>query len=423
MLRRPRAEKWYSRSSFEEIKMWRIPKKQLRLPVFQLLVCVLLGCSPALAEKRVALVIGNSAYLNAPRLTNPRNDANDIAAALQRMGFETIVGLDLDKRGMDEASIRFARAVRDADVALYYYSGHAMQFGGVNYLMPVDAELKDEADLRMMSRVDDAVVDLQQARNLRIMVLDSCRDNPLAEELKRSIGTTRGAGIQRGLARIDSPQGMIVAYSTQAGRTAADGNGRNSPYTSAFLRNVETPEEIGTIFRRISADVYENTKRSQLPELSLSLIGEFYLKGRPGIAAQPAQTSDAAPLQQGKEPERQPTNVAVATPVEIPPTPTPHPVTDALGGRWVVSWGNNTKNALSLNIQNGKVSGAYTNDSKDSCPTTGTFKENTRDLLLHVACPRWSIEMQGSASTDLSAVSGSYRAYGNASGAFAMRRK
>jgi cell division protein YceG involved in septum cleavage/uncharacterized caspase-like protein len=232
------------------------------------------------AETRVALVIGNGAYRNAPRLPNPSNDATDVAAALKRSSFETILATDLDKAAMDAATIKFARAARTADVALFYYSGHAIQFGGVNYLTPVDAKLTDEADLRRMVRVDEIVSDLQQAKNLRILVLDSCRDNPLADELKRSIGSTRSLPLQRGLAKIENAQGMIVAYATQSGRTADDGDGRNSPYTAAFVKNIEAQEEIGTIFRRISTDVYETTKHSQLPELSLSLIGEFYLRGK-----------------------------------------------------------------------------------------------------------------------------------------------
>jgi carboxyl-terminal processing protease len=250
-------------------------------------------CTPALAEKRVALVIGNGAYANASRLPNPGNDARDVAAALTRLGFDTILGLDLDRAAMDDHAVRFARAAREADVALFYYSGHAMQFAGTNYLMPVDAKLTDEADLRRLAKVDDIVADLQQAKNLRILVLDSCRDNPLAEELRRSIGRTRAAALARGLAKIDSPQGMVTAYATQAGRTAEDGTGRNSPYTMAFLRHIEAPEEIGTVFRRVSADVYQSTQRTQLPELSLSLIGEFYLKGRPQVQATPA--APAAP--------------------------------------------------------------------------------------------------------------------------------
>jgi branched-chain amino acid transport system substrate-binding protein len=202
------------------------------------------------------------------------------------------VGLDLDKSAMEETTIKFARAARQADVALFYYSGHALQFAGTNYLMPVDASMTDEADLRRMTRVDEIVADLQHARNLRILVLDSCRDNPLAEQLKRSIGSTRAISVQRGLAKIDSPQGMIVAYATQAGRTAEDGTGRNSPYTSAFLRNIAKQEEIGTIFRRVTAEVYEATQRTQLPELSLSFVGEFYLNGKLEIAVSPTRQPD-----------------------------------------------------------------------------------------------------------------------------------
>src|SRR5262249_2825674 len=253
----------------------------------------------AVAAERVALVIGNGEYRNATPLPNPRHDAEDVAAALRRAGFETVLGTDLDKSGMEEAAIRFARVARGAEVAMFYYSGHAMQFAGVNYLMPVDVSLRDEADLRRLIRVDDVLADLQQAKNLRILVLDACRDNPFVEQLKRSIGLTRAAGAQRGLAKLDTPQGTIVAYATQAGRTADDGSGRNSPYTAAFLRHIEAPEEIGTLFRRISADVYAATGQTQLPELSLSLIGEFYLRGRPsgqgGVASvQPPPADDDA---------------------------------------------------------------------------------------------------------------------------------
>jgi hypothetical protein len=263
------------------------------LAVFALAVLLVSVASlPSHAEKRVALVIGNAAYRSAPALANPKNDANDVAGTLKRNGFEVIVGLDLDQLGMQDTVIRFARAVRDADVAMFYYSGHALQFGGVNYLLPIDAKLTDDSDLRRLTRVDEIAADLQNARSVRILVLDSCRDNPLAEDLKRSIGASRGASLERGLARIDAPQGMIVAYATQAGRTAADGTDRNSPYTAAFLKYIDAPDEVGTVFRRISAEVYETSKHAQLPELSVSLIGEFYFRGTAQIivpgAAPPA---------------------------------------------------------------------------------------------------------------------------------------
>ena len=124
-------------------------------------------------------------------LPNPPHDAEDVAAALKKSNFEVLLGKDLPQAEMQELMIRFARAAGRADVAVFYYSGHAMQYNGVNYLMPVDARLNDEADLKRFARVDDILSDLQQAKNLRILVLDSCRDNPLAEGLKRS-GATRG---------------------------------------------------------------------------------------------------------------------------------------------------------------------------------------------------------------------------------------
>jgi len=149
----------------------------------------------------------------------------------------------------------------------------------------VDAKLDDEADLYRMIRVDDILGYLQQAKTLKILVLDSCRNNPLAETLKRSIGLTRAALIQRGLTRIEAPLGTIISFSTQAGQEAIDGEGRNSPYTAAFLKHIEQPSEIGEVFRDISADVYRASNSTQLPELSLSVIGKFYLNGSISVDA------------------------------------------------------------------------------------------------------------------------------------------
>jgi uncharacterized caspase-like protein len=244
-----------------------------------------LSFADALAEKRVALVIGNGAYVQVPHLPNPPHDAEDVAAALKRIGFETVTATDLSQAAMQEAEIAFARAARSADVALFYYSGHAMQFAGVNYLVPVDAQLRDEPDLRRMAKADQILADLQQAKTLRILVLDSCRDNPIAEALKRSIGLARGISIAQGLAKMESADGTIITYSTQAGRTAADGIGRNSPFTSAFLSHIEDKEDVATVFHRIGAGVYQATQGTQVPELSISFFGEFYLNGKPQLAA------------------------------------------------------------------------------------------------------------------------------------------
>jgi len=248
--------------------------------------------SASAADTRVALVIGNGAYVSTAQLPNPSHDAEDVAASLGRSGFEVLRGIDLRQADMQDLTIRFARAAAKADVALFYYSGHAMQYNGVNYLMPVDAVLTDEADLKRFVRVDDIVNDLQQAKNLRILVLDSCRDNPLADTLKRS--ATRGASVGRGLSKVEAPRGTIVSFSTQSGQVAADGSGRNSPYTTAFLKHIEEPQEIGDVFRDISSDVYDSSGKTQLPELSLSIIGKFYLNGPVSVTVTPA-TPQAAP--------------------------------------------------------------------------------------------------------------------------------
>lgn len=245
-----------------------------------ILLATISQISVCLAEKRVALVIGNGAYKNAPKLPNPINDATDVSVALKALGFDVDFQVDLDRVAMDEATIRFERAARVADVAMFYYSGHAMQFAGVNYLAPIDASLHDEADLRRLIKVDDVLSDLRLAKNLRILVLDSCRDNPLVAELKRSIGRTRSAAAGNGLAKIEGFDGTIISYSTQSGSTAEDGAERNSPYTAAFLKHIQDKDEIATVFHRISGSVYNQTAGSQTPELSISFFGEFYLNGK-----------------------------------------------------------------------------------------------------------------------------------------------
>jgi TPR repeat protein len=295
--------------------VYRAIRHRLRSVTFRGLVAALVLmflCASAQAETRVALVMGNGDYKHTSRLANPRNDATDVAAALTRAGFETITGLDLDKAGMEEAEIRFARKARDADVAIFYYSGHAIQYAGTNYLLPVDALIKDSTDLRRLAKVDEIVDDLRQAKTLRVLILDSCRDNPLADELKRALGSSRGASVQRGLARLDGPHGMIVAYSTQAGQTADDGTGRNSPYTAALLQQIETPEEISTVFRRTAAEVARSGR--QLPELSLSFFGDFYPKG-PANADVPPKSEPAT---------RPPTSEsALQPPTSAPGSPPP----------------------------------------------------------------------------------------------------
>ncbi|HKD29934.1 MAG TPA: caspase family protein [Xanthobacteraceae bacterium] len=229
----------------------------------------------------MALVIGNSQYKNASlALTNPKNDAEDVAAMLRTLGFEVIQTTDASKRDFDLAMTKFARLGIDADSALFYYAGHALQYQGQNYLMPTDVELEDEFSLRYQTvSLDDIRASLEQAHGAKIMILDACRNNPLVDRLgRRMTGVTRNIGAVRGLARIDKGQGMVVVYATAADEVAKDGSGRNSPFTAALLKRLgDAGLEIATMFRRVAADVVEQTNGQQRPELLISLISEYYL--------------------------------------------------------------------------------------------------------------------------------------------------
>jgi uncharacterized caspase-like protein len=237
---------------------------------------------PAQAERRVALVIGNSNYKQANiSLSNPKNDAQDISATLTSLGFEVVTTVDATKREMDLSLQTFARLAINADSALFFYAGHAMQFQGRNYLMPVDAELEDEISVRYQTvAIDEVRAALDRANGVKIMILDACRNNPLADRLQRTLygSASRAIETTRGLARIDKTQGMVVAYATAADDVAQDGTGRNSPFTTALLRRLQEPGlEIEMMFRRVAFDVNAQTGGRQRPETYISLLSEYYL--------------------------------------------------------------------------------------------------------------------------------------------------
>ena len=244
---------------------------------------VALGAGSAFAERRIALVIGNSSYKN-PDLTllNPKNDAEDMAAVLKDLGFEVVLSIDASTRDMDAALRRFSTMAPSADSVLFYYAGHAMQFQGRNYLMPVDGELELESDLRRnMVSDEDIRAALDRASGAKIMILDACRNNPLASRFMRSMtGASRGlTSSTRGLARIDKTQGMFIAYATAADDVALDGNNsRNSPFTASLIRRMNEPGlTIEAMFSRVRRDVFETTGGRQRPETFNSLLDDYYL--------------------------------------------------------------------------------------------------------------------------------------------------
>ena len=264
----------------------------------------LLLALPAAADKRVALVVGNSAYAHANPLPNPANDANDVAAALKDVGFEVILGIDLDKRAFDLKVRDFARALENADVALFFYAGHGLQASGRNYLVPIDAQLKGERDLDFEGVSADFILkqmELERAGKTNIVFLDACRDNPLARNLARSMGT-RSASIGRGLAPASTGLGTFIAYSTQPGNVAADGQGRNSPFTAALAQRVREPgRNLTSVMIDVRKDVLAATGGKQVPWDHSALTGDFYfhLVSAPGMlpGGKPVP-SDGANVQQ-----------------------------------------------------------------------------------------------------------------------------
>ena len=241
-----------------------------------LLVWILLP-QVVLAEKRVALVIGNSAYKHTAQLANPVNDATDMAAVLKKRGFEVIQGFDLDKSAFDRKVRDFANALTGANAGLFFYAGHGLQLGGTNYLAPIDAELTGAAALDFeMVRLDVVLRAMEQQASTNIIFLDACRDNPLARNLARSMGT-RSAQIGRGLAPAESGIGTLISFSTQPGNTALDGVGRNSPFSQALARYVSTSDDdLSAILIAVRNDVRKATQNQQVPWEHSALTGRFY---------------------------------------------------------------------------------------------------------------------------------------------------
>jgi uncharacterized caspase-like protein len=241
-------------------------------------VAALLAVSgPAAAEKRVALVIGNSAYQHTASLKNPSNDATDIATKLRALGFDVTDGTDLSKADMESRIRAFADKLQGSDVGLFFYAGHGLAADGRNFLAPVDAKLQSETDLDFEA-VELSLVLKQMERNSRVSLvfLDACRDNPLALNLA---ATSRSLQVTRGLARVDRAVGMMIAFSTQPGNVALDGAGRNSPFTNALLRHIDAEgSSINDMMIEVRNDVLKETAGKQVPWENSSLTGQFFFR-------------------------------------------------------------------------------------------------------------------------------------------------
>ena len=255
--------------------------------------------SQAATEQRSALVIGNSAYSTGP-LKNPVNDATDMAASLQKLGFKVNLKKNADLQTMEEAIEDFGNRLKRGGVGLFYYAGHGVQVGGINYLIPVGATINKESDVRFKALDAGRILaEMENANNgVNIVLLDACRDNPLGKSFRSS---------SRGLAIVsNSPSGTFISYSTSPGQVARDGEGRNSPYTRALLENIDKPGlSINGVFMKVRSMIKKET--GQVPWELSSLEGEFYfVPGSAGKATESVLTE--------KQPEKQ--KPATAVPVD-----------------------------------------------------------------------------------------------------------
>jgi uncharacterized caspase-like protein len=264
------------------------------------LIGLWLGClfaSQAQAAGRVALIIGNGEYQNAPRLPNPVNDAQDVAAAFERLGFSVKLVSNGNFDVMRRALLEFARKASAAEIAVVFFAGHGLEIRDENWLIPIDAELElDSSASNEAVALASILPIVSSARKLGLIILDACRDNPFSKRIQMSQPGRSLPG--RGLVSIEPPGSVLVAFAAKHGTTADDGRGRNSPFTTALLRNLEVPGlEINYLFRNVHDEVYSATQQHQEPYVYGSLSKDpIYLKPSvdPPVAAAPAASSEAA---------------------------------------------------------------------------------------------------------------------------------
>ena len=231
-------------------------------------------------DRRIALVIGNSAYENVAALPNPVRDASLVADVLKLTGFESVTLVtNLRKDALVSALREFAARAETADWAVVYYAGHGMEVGGVNYLIPIDARIAADREIGFEAvPVDQVLNAAERARKLRLVILDACRDNPFAAQMKRTM-TVASRSVSRGLAPVEPEAGTLVVYAAKDGETALDGDGNNSPFAAAFVKNLPTPGlEVRRLFDFVRDDVMEATGRRQKPFSYGSISGrqDFY---------------------------------------------------------------------------------------------------------------------------------------------------
>jgi uncharacterized caspase-like protein len=244
------------------------------------LATLLFSGQAALADKRVAFVVGNGAYRNVPQLPNPTVDAKTMASTLRNVGFDVVEGYNLTRDKMTEKLLEFGHKAEGADIAVFYYAGHGIAMGGTNYLLPIDADLKSEADVKLGATINvDVTLDqTMQDAKVKLVFLDACRDNPFSAKMQTA-KLSRGLTVNSGLAAMNTGQGTLIAFATSPGQTALDGDkGTNSPFTRALVANITQPGvEIQQAMTKVRAQVNEETNKNQMPWGHTDLTGSVYL--------------------------------------------------------------------------------------------------------------------------------------------------
>lgn len=256
---------------------------QQLLTVFMLVACAAFASSIGSANaKRVALVVGNGAYQSVPQLPNPKNDAEAVSTVLRKQGFEIVTAIDLSRVELEQAVERFARSLDGADISLFYYSGHGIEVGGENRIIPVDATLNEPQDLETQTySLQTILLTMQSRSSAQLVYLDACRNNPFNDRafLLGVDDTEKPAG--KGLAEQKGAIGSLIAYATEPGKVALDGTGDNSPFTAAVIRHSFTQDkDVQSALMQVTEEVWEVTEQSQRPWINSTLVKPVYLNGQ-----------------------------------------------------------------------------------------------------------------------------------------------
>src|ERR1700681_3907480 len=260
---------------------------------------ILVTANAAKADRRVAFVVGNGTYNHVTPLPNPPIDAKAMAGVLRNAGFDVVEGINLTRDKMTERLLEFGKKTQGADIAVFFYAGHGIAIDGINYLLPVDADIKSEMDVKLGNAINvDLTLDqTMNAAKVKLVFLDACRDNPFAAKIKAD-ASARSASVQAGLAEMKSGAGTLIAFATGPGQTALDGQGgTNSPFTQALMANITQPGvEIQQAMTQVRAQVNEETKKGQLPWGHTNLIGAVYLNPVAAPAGAPAGAAGNNPV-------------------------------------------------------------------------------------------------------------------------------